>query len=226
MKKRFTFCLLALFCAAAFISICTGTEVPEKDRIYIITRLTGRLISEQHYSQHPLNEVKSAMIFDEYFKMLDPNRMFFTEKDIQEFLPRRANLHKELARGDSSFAYVVFEKFLKRFHEYCAFAEKELKKKAEELGANDGVWVAEIVDNGSASGILEVDDVIIGINGKRVKNFAGLQEELAKHRPGDKVKVKVLRDKKEKTVATKVQKSGLEKYETENVKILKKYGKI
>ena len=31
-------------------------------------------------------------------------------------------------------------------------------------------------------------------------------------------------DKKEKTVATKVQKSGLEKYETENVKLLKKYG--
>ena len=31
-------------------------------------------------------------------------------------------------------------------------------------------------------------------------------------------------DKKEKTVATKVHKSGLEKYETENVKLLKKYG--
>ena len=31
-------------------------------------------------------------------------------------------------------------------------------------------------------------------------------------------------DKKEKTVATKVQKSELEKYETENVKLLKKYG--
>ena len=31
-------------------------------------------------------------------------------------------------------------------------------------------------------------------------------------------------DKKEKTVATKVQKSGLEKYETENVKLLKRYG--
>ena len=42
--------------------------------------------------------------------------------------------------------------------------------------------------------------MIIGIGGKRVKNFAGLQEELAKHRPGDKVKVKILRDKKEKTV--------------------------
>jgi len=47
---------------------------------------------------------------------------------------------------------------------------------------------------------LEVDDVIIGIDGKRVKNFANLQEELAKHRPGDKVTVKVLRKKSEKNV--------------------------
>jgi Do/DeqQ family serine protease len=78
--------------------------------------------------------------------------------------------------------------------------DAEMKKKAEELGATEGVWVAEVVENGSASGVLEVDDVIIGIEGKRVKNFAGLQEELAKHRPGDKVKVKILRDKKEKTV--------------------------
>ena len=78
--------------------------------------------------------------------------------------------------------------------------DAEMKKKAEELGATEGVWVAEIVENSSASGVLEVDDVIIGIGGKRVKNFAGLQEELAKHRPGDKIKVKILRDKKEKTV--------------------------
>ena len=67
--------------------------------------------------------------------------------------------------------------------------DAEMKKKAEELGATEGVWVAEVVENSSASGILEVDDVIIGIDGKRIKNFAGLQEQMAKHRPGDKVKV-------------------------------------
>lgn len=76
----------------------------------------------------------------------------------------------------------------------------ELKKKADELGVTEGFLVGNVLDNSSASGILEVDDVIIGINGKRVRNYAGLQEELAKHRPGDKVKVKILRDKKEKTV--------------------------
>ena len=70
--------------------------------------------------------------------------------------------------------------------------DETMKKKAEELGATEGVWVGEVLENGSAFGKLEVDDVIIGINGKRVKNFANLQEELAKHRPGDKVTVKVL----------------------------------
>lgn len=77
---------------------------------------------------------------------------------------------------------------------------EDIKKKVKELGATDGVLIAEVIDGGSASGLLKVDDVIIGIDGKRVKNFAELQEGLAKHRPGDKVTVKVLRDKKEKDI--------------------------
>ena len=35
---------------------------------------------------------------------------------------------------------------------------------------------------------------------RQVSNMADLQEALAKHRPGDKVKVKSMRDKKEKAV--------------------------
>ncbi len=75
---------------------------------------------------------------------------------------------------------------------------EETKKKVQELGATSGVLIAEVIEGGSADGLLKVDDVIIGLDGKRVKNFAELQEGLAKHRPGDKVKVKVWRDKKEK----------------------------
>ena len=100
-------------------------------------------------------------------------------------------------------------------------ATKELKKKIDELGVVDGVIVAEVLENSSAaaSGIKE-DDVIVGIEGKKVSNMAALQEELAKHRPGDKVKVKIIREKKEKelTVELKneqgttqvVKKSGME----------------
>ena len=78
--------------------------------------------------------------------------------------------------------------------------DEKTKNQVKELGASEGVWVREVVEGGSAAGVLQENDVIIGIDGKRVKNFAGLQEALAKHRPGDKVTVKILRDKKEKNV--------------------------
>ena len=76
-----------------------------------------------------------------------------------------------------------------------------LRDKAKEFGVVDGVWVREIVDNGSAAGAdIKVDDVIVGVDNKKVHNFADLQEALAKPRPGDKVTVKLVRDKKEKSV--------------------------
>lgn len=96
---------------------------------------------------------------------------------------------------------------------------QELQKKAKELGVVDGVLVAEIVEGGSAAGSdMKVDDVIVGIDGKKVRTFADLQEALAKHRPGDKVSVKVIRDKKEKSVEVTL------KNEQGNTKIVKDAG--
>ena len=131
MKRKLVFGLLSVFFAVAVVLICTGADVPEKDRIHIITKLTGKLISEQHYSRHPLDAKKSEMIFEQYFKLLDPNKMYFTEKDVQAFLPHRETLDREIAEGNADFAFAVFDKFVKRFDEYCAFAEKELKRKID-----------------------------------------------------------------------------------------------
>lgn len=95
----------------------------------------------------------------------------------------------------------------------------DLKKKAKELGVVEGVVVSEIVDGGSASGAdIKVDDVIIGVDAKKVKNMADLQEALAKHRPGDKVNVKLIREKKEKTVNVVL------KNEQGNTKVVKETG--
>lgn len=96
--------------------------------------------------------------------------------------------------------------------------DEKTKEQVKELGATEGVWVREIVEGGSAAGVLQENDVIIGIDGKRIKNFAGLQEALAKHRPGDKVSVKVLRDKKEKTLEMVL------KNEQGNTKVVKNAG--
>lgn len=77
----------------------------------------------------------------------------------------------------------------------------EEESRNKDFGTVDGVYVSEIVEGGAASGAdIKKGDVITAIDGKKVKNMAELQENMAKHRPGDKVSVTLLRDKKEKTV--------------------------
>lgn len=75
---------------------------------------------------------------------------------------------------------------------------EEIRKEQKELGINEGVQVVEVVEGSSADGILEKNDVILKLNGKSVKTIAELQGMLAQYRPGDKVKLTVWRDKKEK----------------------------
>ena len=77
---------------------------------------------------------------------------------------------------------------------------EDIKKRADELGVTEGVYVAEVLDGGSAAGILQEKDVIIKLDGQKIHKFTDLQQILAKHRPGDKVKAIIVRDKKEKEV--------------------------
>ena len=78
----------------------------------------------------------------------------------------------------------------------------KLKEKLEELGVVDGVWVREIVEGGSAAGAdIQVDDVIVGIDSREIHKMADLHQILASHRPGDKIEVTLVRDKKKKTIS-------------------------
>ena len=76
---------------------------------------------------------------------------------------------------------------------------KDDKYKAD-FGTNDGVYVAEVVEDAAAekAGIKE-GDVITSVGNKKVTKMSELQEAVSKYRPGDKTTVTVMRDKKEKT---------------------------
>jgi Do/DeqQ family serine protease len=97
--------------------------------------------------------------------------------------------------------------------------DEKQKEKEKELGVVEGVYVAEIVEGGSAAAAgIKADDVITGIEGRTISKFADLQEALARHRPGDNIKVKVIRDKKEKVIEVTL------KNEQGNTKIVKNAG--
>ena len=77
--------------------------------------------------------------------------------------------------------------------------EKE-KGNEIDLGTNDGVYVAKVeADGAAAQAGIETGDVIISVDGKKVSKMAELQEIMANKRPGDKVTVTYLHNKKQKS---------------------------
>lgn len=69
-----------------------------------------------------------------------------------------------------------------------------------DLGTVTGIYVAEVSADGAAAAAgLKEGDVITAIDGKRIDKFGELQELLVNHRPGDKVTVTYLREKKRHT---------------------------
>ncbi len=75
------------------------------------------------------------------------------------------------------------------------------ENKDKDFGSLDGVYVSDVPDGGGALAAgLRKGDIIIAVNGKKIKTMTELQETITQYRPGDKVEVTYLRDKKEKNV--------------------------
>ena len=85
-------------------------------------------------------------------------------------------------------------------HNYIDVEKKKDEKFEKDFGTNDGVYVAEVVEDGAAAaaGIKE-GDVIVSLDGKKITKMSELQEATTKYSPGDKAVVGYMRDKKLKT---------------------------
>ncbi len=75
---------------------------------------------------------------------------------------------------------------------------EEAKGNHPDLGTVTGVRIEELTEGSVASESgLQKGDIIVELEGKEIAKMAELQEALAQHKPGDKVTLKYLRDKKE-----------------------------
>lgn len=77
---------------------------------------------------------------------------------------------------------------------------KKDKGEDVDLGTNEGVYVAKVEDDGAgASAGLKEGDVIVSVDDKKITKMAELQEIMASKRPGDKLTLTYMRDKKKTT---------------------------
>ena len=95
-------------------------------------------------------------------------------------------------------------------------AMKDQDKDVQDFGTMEGIYVDKVVEDGAAADAgLQKGDVLTHIDGQKVKQFGELQAIIAQKRPGDKVKITYLRNKKEKTTTLTL------KNEQGNTKVVK-----
>lgn len=77
----------------------------------------------------------------------------------------------------------------------------DVAKEKNITATTEGIYVAKVEDRSAAmeAGLKE-GDVIVAINGNKVKSRGTLIEQMSKFRPGDKIDVKFFRNNKEQTV--------------------------
>lgn len=92
-----------------------------------------------------------------------------------------------------------------------------------DLGTNDGVYVNSVSEDGNgAEAGLEEDDVITKVDGKPIVKMSELQEMINAKRPGDKITLTYLRNKKkiEKTITLKNAQGNTKPIEQADIDVL------
>ena len=76
---------------------------------------------------------------------------------------------------------------------------------AKKFGVKEGVLVTKVMPNSPAEkGGLKAGDIIVEFNGEPVKNVADLQLKVINTKPGEEVKITVIRDGKRKVLKVKI----------------------
>jgi len=75
------------------------------------------------------------------------------------------------------------------------------------IAAADGVWVAGVVEDSGADGVLEIGDIIVAIDGTTVSDTEALKNALFEYRAGDQIELTVIREGREKKLSVTLKKS-------------------
>ncbi len=87
-------------------------------------------LQQAHYSRKEMDAEMSAKLLTTYLELLDYNKLYFTQQDIEEFtLKYSESLHKFIRSGDLSPATDIFERFKERVESRVADNKKLATKK-------------------------------------------------------------------------------------------------
>lgn len=110
-------------CAALLFTTSTqaAPEQAEPRKMGEIATTVARMLESAHYSRQRLNDevtpgvTQARQALDRYFELLDYNRLFFTQEDIDEFVTRHGeSIQDDIMLGNLNPAYEIYDRFMER----------------------------------------------------------------------------------------------------------------
>ncbi|MFO0423349.1 MAG: carboxy terminal-processing peptidase [Planctomycetia bacterium] len=122
-----------------------------------ITLAVRSYLEREHFTRRPIDDEIARRWFDIFLESLDPMKVYFLQSDVDAFLQKRDTLDDLVKRGDVSFAYEVYNRFLERVDARLPLIEKLLaapqdftKQESIIIDRDDTTWAkseAEAEDN-------------------------------------------------------------------------------
>ena len=140
MKRLFPSTALALFIGIGLLPMSSSSfaanswDKLQPDRDEVIASLNVvELPKRHHYSKPPLDDARSAIIYDSYLKLLDPSRSYFMASDIAEFDKWKNQFDDFLKSGDLNAGFTIYKRYLDRVKSRLDFALAELDKGVDKI---------------------------------------------------------------------------------------------
>ena len=89
-----------------------------------ITLAVRSYLEREHFLRHPIDDEIAKRWFTIFLEGLDPWKLHFLQSDIDGFMQKRDGLDDAVKRGDVSFAYEVYNRFLERLDARLPLVEK------------------------------------------------------------------------------------------------------
>ncbi len=131
MKRKLLWIIFALLTVAQggalALDVAYPPELKPAQHAAKAATLAAELLSRHHYKAMQLDDALSEKIFDRYLKLLDSEKIFFVQADIDQLSVHRTKLDDAIQEEDLSAPFAIFNLFEKRAVERFTYARTLLK---------------------------------------------------------------------------------------------------
>ena len=113
IKNNFTPFLLAILLLISNFTVqaSNNTKDPDPEKDQILVYMLKNILTRMHFVEKELNDDLSEQIYNSFIDGLDPNKRYFTQKDMKDFSKFKYEIDNQLENDEVTFYNLVYNRF-------------------------------------------------------------------------------------------------------------------